>query len=87
MISNEPGYYKDNQFGIRLENLIFINRNRKFENLTLVPFDNTMIIKNMLSLKEKAWINKYQEDVFEKINKFLTMNERSYLRKLCLKIN
>ena len=87
VISNEPGYYKDNQFGIRLENLIFINRNRKFENLTLVPFDNTMIIKNMLSLKEKAWINKYHEDVFEKINKFLTMNERSYLRKLCLKIN
>jgi Xaa-Pro aminopeptidase len=87
VISNEPGYYKDNQFGIRLENLIFINHNRKFENLTLVPFDNTMIIKNMLSLKEKAWINKYHEDVFEKINKFLTMNERSYLRKLCLKIN
>jgi Xaa-Pro aminopeptidase len=87
VISNEPGYYKDNQFGIRLENLIFINRNRKFENLTLVPFDNTMIIKNMLSSKEKAWINEYHEDVFEKINKFLTRNERSYLRKLCLKIN
>ena len=53
----------------------------------LVPFDNTMIIKNMLSSKEKAWINEYHEDVFEKINKFLTRNERSYLRKLCLKIN
>ena len=38
VISNEPGFYKNNKFGIRLENLIYVESNNQFKNLTLVPF-------------------------------------------------
>ena len=49
ILSNEPGYYKKNKFGIRIENLIRVKRDRnnlKFENLTLVPIDKSLIEKN-----------------------------------------
>ena len=51
--SNEPGFYKNGDFGIRLENLVFVNNKGKFENLTLVPFENSMIIRSMLNKNEK----------------------------------
>ena len=85
--SNEPGFYKKNDFGIRLENLIYLNHNRKFEDLTLVPFENSMIIKSMLTQKEKRWINNYHDNVYEKIHKFLNNNEKKFLKNYCLKID
>ena len=85
--SNEPGFYKKNDFGIRLENLVFLNHDRKFENLTLVPFENSMIIKSMLNEREKNWINNYHDNLYEKIHKFLNDNERKFLRNCCLKID
>ena len=85
--SNEPGFYKKNDFGIRLENLIYLNHNRIFENLTLVPFENSMIVKSMLTQKEKGWINNYHENVYEKIHKFLKNNEKEFLKNCCLKID
>ena len=85
-MSNEPGYYKKNDFGIRLENLIFKNKNN-FENLTLVPFEREMILKSMLTKNEKNWINYYHNEVYEKIHKFLSFREKIFLKKYCLKIN
>ena len=85
--SNEPGFYKKNDFGIRLENLIFLNHDRKFEDLTLVPFENSMIIKSMLNKSEKKWVNNYHDNLYEKIHKFLNDSERKFLRNCCLKID
>lgn len=85
--SNEPGYYKDNDFGIRLENLIYKNHKNNFENLTLVPFEREMILKSMLTKNEKNWINHYHSEVFEKIHKFLSIREKVFLKKYCSKID
>ena len=56
IISNEPGYYEKNNFGIRIENLIYVKNNKGkkfFENLTLVPIDKELIDTSILNLKEK----------------------------------
>ena len=87
VMSNEPGYYKNNDFGIRLENLIYINQKNNFENLTLVPFERKMILKSLLTKKEKNWINHYHNEVYEKIHKFLSFGEKVFLKKYCLKID
>ncbi len=85
--SNEPGFYKKGVFGIRLENLIYLNKYQIFENLTLVPFENSMIISSMLTKKERNWINNYHEEIYEKIHKFLNEAEKKFLKNCCLKIN
>ena len=60
IISNEPGYYEKNNFGIRIENLIYVKNNKGktyFENLTLAPIDKELIDMSILNLKEKKWKN------------------------------
>jgi Xaa-Pro aminopeptidase len=83
VLSNEPGFYKKNDFGVRLENLVFINKTKSFETLTLVPFDNLMILKKMLTKNEKKWIDDYHKNIFEKLKKFLNKKEQEYLKYLC----
>lgn len=71
VVSIEPGYYEADKYGIRLENLYEVCQcNRAgcqhmlcFEPLTLVPFDNRLIIREMLSTKERAWLNEYHQNV------------------------
>ena len=56
VVSNEPGYYEKNNFGIRIENLIYVKRIRKnnyFENLTMAPIDKELIDFKILNKKEK----------------------------------
>ena len=56
IVSNEPGYYEKNKFGIRIENLIYVKENKNimnFENLTMAPIDKDLIIKEKLNLDEK----------------------------------
>jgi len=62
IISNEPGYYKEGHFGIRIENLIYIKKN-KFEELTMAPIEKDLIKKKMLNKKEIGWLNKYHTKV------------------------
>ena len=62
ILSNEPGYYKKNYFGIRIENLVYINRN-KFEDLTIVPIEKNLINKEILSSEELKWLNNYHKKV------------------------
>jgi len=62
IISNEPGYYKEGYFGIRIENLIYIKKN-KFEELTMAPIEKDLIKKKMLNKKEIDWLNKYHTKV------------------------
>ena len=62
IISNEPGYYKEGCFGIRIENLIYIKKN-KFEELTMAPMEKDLIKKKMLNKNEIGWLNKYHTKV------------------------
>ena len=67
LVSNEPGYYKKNKFGIRIENLIFFKKLKKnliFDNLTMVPIDKSLIDFSILNEKEKRWLNSYHKKVF-----------------------
>ena len=61
ILSNEPGYYKKNSFGRRIENLIFVKKTKKnifFENLTLVPIEKELINYKSLSSLEKNYLFK-----------------------------
>ena len=58
VLSNEPGYYEKNKFGIRIENLIYVkkkNNQKCFENLTMAPIDKSLIDQRILSDEEKKW--------------------------------
>ena len=90
VLSNEPGYYEKDKFGIRIENLIILNKsdkkNLKFENLTLVPIDKSLIIRRLMSIDEIKWLNNYHKTVFFKLNKFMNYKERSILKDQCSNI-
>ena len=82
ILSNEPGYYQKGKFGIRIENLVFVKKNKNkifFENLTLAPIDKDLINFELLSPSEKNYLFKYHLDVYSKISKFLNLNERKWL--------
>jgi len=86
IMSNEPGFYLKNNFGIRLENLMYIKNNdgkMQFESLTLVPFDKDMIEKKYLNKKEISWINKYHQVVYNKLFYSMNKKERILLEKYC----
>ena len=89
ILSNEPGYYEKGKFGIRIENLIFINKNKQkvfFENLTLAPIDKSLINKKNLTFDEIKWINSYHEKVFVKLKKFMNKPYLIDLKQACSKI-
>ncbi len=86
VISNEPGYYEKNKFGIRIENLIFVkkNKNKKcFENLTMAPIDKDLIINDNLNRKEKKWLNDYHKNVFRNLKDSMNKIEALELKKAC----
>ena len=89
IVSNEPGYYEKNKFGIRIENLIYVKRNKRkncFENLTMAPIEKDLIDKKILDKSEKKWINKYHRKVFDKLYKFMSATEVDELKKACSSI-
>ena len=82
IVSNEPGYYKKGEFGIRIENLIYVkkdNNKLNFENLTLVPIEKDLINYRMLDDKEKNYMFKYHLTVYSKLSRFLNSKERKWL--------
>ena len=86
IVSNEPGYYEKNKFGIRIENLIYVKGNKKkieFENLTMVPIEKDLIIQEKLSKSEKIWLNNYHRTVFKKLIKSMNRTEALELQKAC----
>ena len=86
IVSNEPGYYEKNNFGIRIENLIYVKNNKRklsFENLTMAPIDKDLIIDKNLNKNEKKWLNKYHKIVFKKLIKSMNVTEASELKKAC----
>ena len=82
ILSNEPGYYKKGSYGIRIENLVFVKKVKKkicFENLTLAPIEKDLINFNLLTKLEKNYLFKYHLDVYSKLSKYLSANERKWL--------
>ena len=82
ILSNEPGFYKKGEYGIRIENLIYVKKNKSklfFKNLTLAPIDNDLIDFNQLNKKEKNYLLKYNILIYSKLHKFLNKNERKWL--------
>ncbi len=79
ILSNEPGYYREGAFGIRLENLVVVEdapnlpsgdderAMLNWRTLTYVPIDRRLIVVDMLSREERAWLNAYHRDVAEKV--------------------
>ncbi len=82
ILSNEPGYYKKNSFGIRIENLVYVKKFKKktfFENLTLAPIEKDLINYNLLNSYERNYLFKYHLNVYSKISKYLNFNEKKWL--------
>ena len=86
IVSNEPGYYEKNKFGIRIENLIYVKENNKkmnFENLTMAPIDKDLIVPERLDKKEKKWINNYHKTVFKNLKSSMNKVDTLELKKAC----
>ena len=89
ILSNEPGYYEKGKFGIRIENLVVIKKKlgkSKFENLTYVPIDKNLILKNIMNKTEIEWLNKYHDNVYKKLKKYMNKDEKFKLREYCSNI-
>ena len=94
VVSNEPGFYCENEFGIRLENLIYVKIIKKvddkkllgFENLTFVPFDTRLMDISILTNPEKDWINKYHQEVLKKVGPFVEGSVLAWLKNAVLPI-
>ena len=85
ILSNEPGFYLENKFGIRIENLVFIKKFQKsliFENLTFAPIDKDLIDFKMLKNYEKDYLFNYHLETYSKISPYLNKNEKKWLANL-----
>jgi Xaa-Pro aminopeptidase len=89
IVSNEPGYYKQGAYGIRLENLLLVEAESPidggeramlgFETLTLAPFDRRLVVPALLSRPELAWLNAYHKRVLTEIGPELGPADRAWL--------
>ncbi len=86
IVSNEPGYYENGKFGIRIENLVRVKKNKNvfsFDNLTMAPIDKSLINKSILVKSEINWLNNYHQNVFNKLKKFMNKAELFELKRAC----
>ena len=89
ILSNEPGYYKTGAYGIRIENLVLVvgaaavpgaeKPLYAFETLTLAPIDRRLIVAEMLTPEEVAWVDRYHARVFETLSPLLDADSRAWL--------
>ena len=85
ILSNEPGYYKKGHYGIRIENLIYIKKDKHqlfFENLTLAPLEKDLINHDLLNKSEKDYLFRYHLKIYETYSSFLNLNQRKWLASL-----
>jgi len=86
--SNEPGIYRDGEYGVRIENMLLIYRKMTtafgdflaFETLTLCPIDTTPIVREMMTEDETAWLNNYHATVYERLAPHLNDEEKEWLK-------
>jgi Xaa-Pro aminopeptidase len=87
VVSNEPGFYKDDAYGIRIESLVMVveaEENLAFETITLCPIDTAPILRTLLAPDEIAWLNAYHAEVFATLSKRITDGKiNHWLQKSC----
>ncbi len=98
ILSNEPGYYREGAFGIRIENLIVAQQATPlpngdperemlcWRNLTFAPIDKRLIVPELLDAPSRAWLNAYHADTLDKIGPRVSDTARAWLEKACLPI-
>ncbi|MGI9409464.1 MAG: aminopeptidase P family protein [Hyphomicrobiaceae bacterium] len=96
IISNEPGYYKEGSYGIRIENLILVEQAKRvgtgdrhmltFETLTLAPIDRRLIKPSLLTPRERTWIDNYHGRVQASVAPDLEKSDRAWLVAACAPI-
>ena len=99
VISDEPGYYEDGNFGIRIENVIMARevdtphrfgdkQYLGFEHVTMVPMCRKLIDVDLLTPMERIWLNEYHKEVMEKTKGYFEKDERTmkWLRRECAEI-
>lgn len=94
ILSNEPGYYREGAFGIRIENLVAVRMDPSpeggdlrdwlaFETLTLAPIDTRLVMPEMLTSDERSWLNTYHERVATLLSPLLDAPARDWLANAC----
>lgn len=95
ILSNEPGYYREGAFGIRLENLILVVKATvppsgdveremlRFRTLTFVPIDRRLIATGVLAKAEVEWLDAYHAEVLQRIGPRLSDRARRWLEGAC----
>jgi len=93
ILSNEPGFYKEGAFGIRIENLVVVTEPHipeggeqpvhSFETLTFVPIDKRLIDRNLLDASEIDWLDSYHHEVHEKLRLLLSDAAKIWLERAC----
>ena len=91
IVSNEPGYYREGEYGIRIENLLLVlppeqveggeREMLRFETLTLAPIDRRLIVPELLSAAELAWVDAYHADVRARLGPHLHGDELAWLEQ------
>jgi len=93
IVSNEPGYYKEGEYGIRIENLQYVTQAKSvtggeremlgFANLTWAPLHRDLIDKDMLSRAERDYINQYHVSVMDKVGPLVDGDVKDWLKGAC----
>ena len=87
ILSNEPGYYKAGEYGIRIENLIVVKEADgfggylDFETLTLVPIDTRLIEESLLTKAERDWLNQFHARVWTEIGPLVSGEVKDWLKR------
>ena len=88
ILSNEPGYYKEGEYGIRTENLIIVRESKigaprflEFETITLCPIDLRLIDDKLLTAEERTWLNAYHQRVWKEIGPSLKGADKDWLKQ------
>lgn len=92
IVSNEPGYYRDGAFGIRIENLVTVQTPQNieggeiamlsFDTLTLCPIDRNLILSDLLNTEELDWLNGYHQTVYDELSPLIEDKEVSEWLKM-----
>ncbi|WP_375665727.1 aminopeptidase P family protein [Bartonella sp. TT121SHDZB] len=91
ILSNEPGYYREGAFGIRLENLMIVQAAQKidggdiemlsFETLTHCPIDRRLILPELLTQEERQWLNDYHAHVYQVNVPYLNEEDKKWAKE------
>jgi Xaa-Pro aminopeptidase len=96
ILSNEPGYYVEDEYGFRIENLILVveawNGSRNgppflgFETITLCPIDTRLVDRKLMEPDEVRWLNEYHKRVYRELSPHLVASDRNWLKRACASI-